>query len=116
MSKQKHNLEANVNRLTDLNFLQRSYKELQLAFWLIQQRDVPILTKLLPIAAALYVIFPLDFIPDVLPVLGQLDDVALFMLGIRAFLHLSPPEVVGRYEADKNIIDQPPLDEPSDEA
>lgn len=114
MSKQKHNFEANVNRLSDLNFLQRSYKELQLAFWLIQQHDVPILTKLLPIAATLYVIFPFDFIPDILPVLGQLDDVALLMMGIRAFLHLAPPEVVGRYEADKNIIVQPSADNSTD--
>ena len=99
-----------MNRLSDMEFLKRAMTELKLAYWLFMQQDVPILTKLLPIFAALYVILPLDFIPDLIPVLGQLDDIALLMLGVRAFLHLAPPEVVGRYEADNNVVDQPPSD------
>ena len=92
-----------MDRLTDINFLKRSMSDLKLAYWLIRQQDVPIVTKLLPILAVLYVILPVDFIPDLIPVLGQLDDIALLMLGIRAFLHLAPPEVVGRYEAEIGV-------------
>lgn len=101
MSSKKHSLEASSDRLGDTKFLQRALRELRLGYWLMRQRDVPILTKLLPIAVALYVVSPVDFIPDWLLGLGQLDDIALAMLGVRLFLHLAPPEVVGRYEADR---------------
>jgi len=35
------------------------------------------------IAAAAYIISPLDFIPDVIPFLGEVDDVFLLMLSLQ---------------------------------
>ena len=113
MSKQKNSIDGIIKQLSNPGFVQRSLGELKQAWWLFKQSDVPILTKLIPIVAALYVVMPVDVIPDFIPALGQADDIAFVMLGIRAFLHLSPPEVVGRYEAENGIptiIDQKPED------
>jgi hypothetical protein len=38
-----------------------------------------------------------DVVPDVIPVLGQLDDVGIIMLGLRTFFEVAPPEVVREY-------------------
>jgi uncharacterized membrane protein YkvA (DUF1232 family) len=35
------------------------------------------MSRFLPIIALLYFISPLDFIPDLIPILGQLDDVTI---------------------------------------
>jgi len=42
---------------------------------------------------ALYLISPVDLIPDVLPVIGVLDDLVLVPLAIRWLLKGLPPEI-----------------------
>ena len=55
---------------------------------LLKDSRVPIAEKALFAAAIVYVISPLDFIPDVFPFIGQVDDlyvVALVLLGRRRY-------------------------------
>ena len=42
----------------------------------------------------LYVLSPIDFIPDVLPLIGVVDDIVLVPLAIRWLLKRLPPEIV----------------------
>ena len=65
-----------------------------LAWRLLLDPHVSLLAKLVPAAALVYVISPVDLIPDVIPLLGQLDDLAIILIGIRAFIALCPPELV----------------------
>lgn len=44
---------------------------------------------------ALYVLSPVDFIPDLIPVLGLMDDVVLLPLAIRFILKRLPDRVRG---------------------
>lgn len=44
-------------------------------------------------AIALYLISPIDLIPDVLPFFGVMDDLVLVPLAIRALLKRLPPEL-----------------------
>jgi uncharacterized membrane protein YkvA (DUF1232 family) len=53
---------------------------LRLTVRLLREPGVPLLTKAFPILAALYVISPLDFVPDFLPVLGQIDDLGVILI------------------------------------
>jgi uncharacterized membrane protein YkvA (DUF1232 family) len=66
---------------------------------LLREPGVPLLTKAFPILAALYVISPLDFVPDLLPVLGQVDDVAVILIALEAFWKLCPAAVVDFHRA-----------------
>src|SRR6266849_6598405 len=68
-----------------------------LVWRLLLDPRVSILTKLIPAGVLVYVLSPLDLIPDVIPVAGQLDDLAIILLGIRAFIAMCPPEVVQWY-------------------
>lgn len=51
-----------------------------LLFRLLKDARVPLTEKALFVAAIIYFISPLDFIPDVLPFFGQIDDVYLIAL------------------------------------
>ena len=39
-------------------------------------------------------LFPLDFLPDFLPALGQMDDLTMFVAAALLFLRLCPKELV----------------------
>jgi uncharacterized membrane protein YkvA (DUF1232 family) len=43
-------------------------------------RGTPLAPRLLAVAALAYVLFPLDLIPDVIPVVGWLDDIGITAL------------------------------------
>jgi uncharacterized membrane protein YkvA (DUF1232 family) len=62
----------------------------RLAFRLLREPRVPLLTKGVLLLAALYVIFPLDFLPDIFPVIGQLDDLGIAVVALQIFLRLCP--------------------------
>jgi uncharacterized membrane protein YkvA (DUF1232 family) len=64
-------------------------------YWrLFRDRRVSILPKALLVLILVYVVSPFDIIPDFLPVIGEMDDVAVVLSGLWLFIRLSPPEVV----------------------
>ena len=66
------------------------FAELRLAWRLMREPRVPLVAKALPVLAGLYVLSPLDFIPDVLALLGQLDDLGILILSVKLFLRMCP--------------------------
>ena len=62
----------------------------RLTLRLIREPAVPVLMKAIPILGAVYVISPIDAVPDFLPVLGQLDDLGVIILALESFLKLCP--------------------------
>ena len=50
------------------------FSHARLAIRLIRDPSVSWFSKALPVLATLYVVSPFDLVPDVIPVLGQLDD------------------------------------------
>ena len=72
----------------------------RLAWRLLWDSRVPFWTKLIPPAVLLYILSPADFIPDVAIGLGQLDDLAIFLIGMKLFIELSPTEIVRQHLAE----------------
>src|SRR4051794_2223775 len=58
---------------------------------------VPWYCKALAVAVASYALWPIDLIPDFIPVLGYLDDLIVVPLGIALVVRLMPPEVIEEY-------------------
>ena len=50
--------------------------------------------KALLVLALVYVVSPLDVIPDFIPVIGEMDDIVVVLSGLWLFIRLCPPEVV----------------------
>ena len=64
-------------------------------YWrLFRDRRVSILPKALLVLTLVYVISPFDLIPDFIPVIGEMDDLAVVLSGLWLFIRLCPPEVV----------------------
>ena len=64
-------------------------------YWrLFRDRRVSILPKALLVLALLYVISPLDIVPDFIPGIGEMDDIVVVLAGLWLFVRLCPPEVV----------------------
>ena len=64
-------------------------------YWrLFRDVRVGLWPKAILVGGLVYVASPIDLVPDWILVLGQLDDLAVFLLAARAFLRACPPEVV----------------------
>jgi len=68
---------------------------IKLILRLVGDKRVSPWLKLIPIAGLLYLISPLDLIPDIaFPVIGELDDFAILWLTNHFFVEFCPPDVV----------------------
>ena len=61
---------------------------------LVKDPRVPASPKLVVAAILAYVILPTDLLPDFFIGVGQLDDLAVILVGLKVFLRLCPPDVV----------------------
>ena len=68
-------------------------KYLALAYHLYRDRRTPFIAKALLWIAFLYVVWPIDLIPDFIPVLGQLDDLVVLVFCLLFAMWLVPPEL-----------------------
>ncbi len=72
----------------------------RVAFWM----------KMVAILPLIYVISPIDLIPDVILGLGQLDDLGILLAGMRLFESIVPAYIVDEHRGalkarDANVID-----------
>jgi uncharacterized membrane protein YkvA (DUF1232 family) len=74
----------------------------RIAWRLLWDGQVPLSTKIIPLLVVLYILSPIDILPDFIPGLGQIDDVALFLIGVQAFIAMSPKDLVARFRAELN--------------
>ena len=81
----------------DAGFWREVWRQARLAWYLVRSPEVPLYLKVLPALAVLYVLLPTDFIPDVFPIIGQLDDITALIVGAKVFIELAPQDVVARY-------------------
>ena len=70
-------------------------KELLLAWAVLRDPRSPRAAKLVTVLAALYIVSPIDFVPDTIPILGWLDDGLIGFLLLRLAFRLLPAELLG---------------------
>ena len=70
----------------------------RLALRLLRDPRVPTAAKVLFGATVLYMLSPIDVVPDWLPVLGQADDLVVLMAGLNLFLRACPKWLVEEHE------------------
>jgi uncharacterized membrane protein YkvA (DUF1232 family) len=78
----------------------------RLAWRLIRDQRVPWLIKLIPLIVLMYIVSPIDLIPDFVIGLGQLDDLTVLILGVQVFVMLSPRSIVQQHRDDINGVNR----------
>ncbi len=73
--------------------------QIRLTWALLRDPRVPLWAKVIPVLGIIYVLSPLDFIPDVLIGIGQLDDLAIVLGGMRLFAAVVPQDLVEEHRA-----------------
>jgi uncharacterized membrane protein YkvA (DUF1232 family) len=82
------------------------FNSFRIAWRLMWDSQVPLAAKIVPILTVLYILSPIDLIPDFIVGLGQIDDLAIFVLGVQLFIAVSPKDIVERIRAE--IEGRPP--------
>ncbi len=97
-----------------------AWQQTRLVMRLMTDKRVSVFLKAIPVAVGAYILMPFDISPDIVPVLGQLDDLGVFIVGMKMFMDMSPVSVVEEHmtairEADgydylnENVTDDDPL-------
>lgn len=90
------------NIFNPLNWQQLG-QEFQVTWQLLWDDRVPLYAKAIPLGTGLYVIMPIDLLPDAVPIIGKLDDIVLMLVALRVFVALAPREVVEEYARQRDI-------------
>jgi uncharacterized membrane protein YkvA (DUF1232 family) len=96
-----------LDRLADL------VRSARVAWRLFLDRRVPLWVKSVPLLALAYVIWPLDILADPALGLGQLDDLAVILVGLKLFISLCSTDLVrqhereldGKMRPDQDVVD-----------
>lgn len=80
-------------------FFRKIVEQALLTWRLVRDPRVPLWAKLIPGLAVVYILSPIDIIPDVIIGLGQLDDFGLLLASMRLFEAVVPEYVVAEHRA-----------------
>ncbi len=81
----------------DPGFWRELWQQIRLVFRLVADPEVPIYLKILPFVTVVYLLIPIDLLPDLALGLGQIDDLAFLLAGSKIFLELTPAHIVARH-------------------
>ena len=113
---------ANPDLLTQL------LRQLVLVWRLLWDRRVSWKSKLVPLGVLVYILSPLDFLPDILFPIGIADDLGVLVFGLQFFIQSAPPDVVEALrvggerstphiiEGEYTVQEKPPHTPPHDHA
>lgn len=83
---------------TSLKILPRILRTGRLAWRLFRDPRVPLAAKTIVVATLVYLVSPIDFVPDWFPFVGQADDLVALMAGLNFFLKACPRWLVEEHE------------------
>jgi uncharacterized membrane protein YkvA (DUF1232 family) len=66
---------------------------------IVRDPRTPVGLKALLVAALVYVVSPVDLVPDAIPILGQADDLTVLLLVLDLFIQNAPAEVRAEHMA-----------------
>lgn len=81
-------------------------KELRMAWSVLRDPRAPKSAKFFTVLAALYVVSPVDFVSDFIPVLGWLDDGIIAWLLLQLAFKFLPPDLLVSLRTRAGVSDE----------
>lgn len=72
----------------------RLVQQTMTVYFVARDPRTPLHVRALAVLVAAYALSPIDLIPDVIPVIGYLDDVILIPLGLALVVRMTPPDLI----------------------
>ncbi|MGI9147462.1 MAG: YkvA family protein [Chloroflexota bacterium] len=88
-----------MNALLRIGALRALWRSGRLSWRLLRDSRTPLSSKLMLGGAILLIVSPINGIPSLIPVLGQMEDLALLGLALNLFLKRVPAELRREHEA-----------------
>ena len=85
-------------------FLFRLISSIRLIWKLLTDSRVPFWIRIALPLSLIYVISPIDILPDFIPIMGRVDDIIAIVAGIMILLKLVPKKVVNQHKKDNQTI------------
>jgi uncharacterized membrane protein YkvA (DUF1232 family) len=85
----------------DPDLLGRLINNMVLAGRLLMDNRVSRGAKMIPLVVCLYILSPIDLLPDVFLPFGVVDDITVFLVGLQVFIQNTPKEVREEYQGKK---------------
>ncbi|NIN69645.1 MAG: DUF1232 domain-containing protein [Anaerolineae bacterium] len=79
-------------------------KQGRLILRLLADGRVPVWPKLIIPATIAYILSPIDLLSDPILGLGQVDDIAVFLIGLKLFVELCPSHIVREHLEDLSSV------------
>jgi uncharacterized membrane protein YkvA (DUF1232 family) len=81
-------------------------QKIGLLWSLYRDKRTPLAVKVLPILAVIYGVSPIDFVPDFLPLLGQMDDIVMIASLLLAAYNMIPKDL---YRQERERVQATPI-------
>ncbi|KAB2906082.1 MAG: DUF1232 domain-containing protein [Anaerolineae bacterium] len=93
--------EGEMSQQDNRGSITKLFDRMTLSWRLMADGRVSLMHKLIPPLALLYVLSPIDFVPEILlGPFGVVDDIGLAILALEFFIRTAPSEVVREHLAD----------------
>ncbi len=103
-----------MTQQTQPSTFERLLDHIKLSWKLFRDPSVsPLVRYGIPLIGLIYLISPIDFIPDALLGLGQLDDAAVLLLLSQLMIMFAPDDLVNRYRQASQGPEAPQPEPPS---
>jgi len=95
-----------VQRIVDklMGYISRLLKETYVFYLSMKDPKLPVYTRVILSLIVGYAFSPIDIIPDVIPILGQIDDLVILLIATSIAKRLVPKDILEKYKVKADEV------------
>lgn len=86
-----------------VNIISKFNTETYAIYLAMRNADTPVLPKLIALLALVYLFVPVDIVPDVIPLAGWIDDIAIDYVLLSTAAKIIPQDIMAKSRAEAKV-------------